>query len=76
MATKRLGPHRVDAEMNAPRLPLDREPGNGVPVWCSMCGALLTKADRWGDLRACQCERCRTALQARVDALVEWTKPV
>ena len=51
--------------MNAPRLPLDREPGHGVPVWCSMCGEPLTRADRWGDMRACQCERCRTILHAR-----------
>ena len=29
--------------VNAPRLPLDQEPCNGVPVWCSMCGEPLTK---------------------------------
>ena len=39
----------------------------GEPIWCSMCGDLLTKSDHpHGDGWACQCEQCRRVLNERV----------
>ena len=54
----------------APRLPLDREP-NTPPVWCSMCGSVLTQANvlthaGQDGIMPCECERCRKVLEARV----------
>ena len=62
----------------APRLPLDSAP-NTPPVWCSMCGAVLTQADTFDDgLMACQCEGCRDVLQGRVRRIMKhrWVSPL
>ena len=41
----------------------------GEPIWCSMCGSVLTPADHPfapGKGWACQCEGCRKVLAQRV----------
>ena len=47
------------------QLTLDNAP-NTPPIWCSMCGAVLTPDDHPCGLCYCQCAGCREVLQARV----------
>ena len=53
----------------APRLPITD--GADEPVWCSMCGAVLTKADHPDGIWPCQCEGCVKVLQERVRRIME-----
>ena len=52
-----------------PRLPITDS--SDEPVWCSMCGSVLTQADHFFGIWACQCEGCREVLQERVRRIMK-----
>ena len=53
--------------------PLDSAP-NTPPIWCSMCGSVLTQADKNSGIFSCQCEGCRKVLEARARRIMETTR--
>ena len=43
----------------------------GEPIYCSMCGAVLTQDDHRCGIWPCQCEWCREVLQERVRLIMK-----